>query len=61
MIRLHLSKQHIINIIFLALLTLFTASFLWSVYLQKENEDIILSPKTVICTETCEYKYRKID
>ena len=27
--------------------------------LQKENEDIILSPKTVICTETCEYKYRK--
>lgn len=41
MIRLHLSKQHIINIIFLALLTLFTASFLWSVYLQKENEDNI--------------------
>ncbi len=28
--------------------------------LQKEGEDIILSPKTVICTETCEYKYRKI-
>lgn len=28
--------------------------------LQKENEDIILSPRTVICTETCEYKYRKI-
>lgn len=29
--------------------------------LRKENEDIIISPKTVICTETCEYKYRKID
>lgn len=28
--------------------------------LQRENENIILSPKTVICTETCEYKYRKI-
>lgn len=27
--------------------------------LKRENEDIILSPKTVICTETCEYKYRK--
>lgn len=27
--------------------------------LQRENEAIILSPKTVICTETCEYKYRK--
>ena len=24
-----------------------------------ENQDIILSPKTVICTEICEYKYRK--
>lgn len=28
--------------------------------LQKENEDIILSPKTVICTESCAFKYRKI-
>lgn len=27
--------------------------------LNRVNEDIILSPKTVICTETCEYKYRK--
>lgn len=41
MIQLRLSKQHIINIIFLALLTLFTASFLWSSYLQKENENNI--------------------
>ena len=28
--------------------------------LLKEEDAIILSPKTVICTETCEYKYRKI-
>ena len=28
--------------------------------LQKENADIILSPKTIICTDGCEYKYRKI-
>lgn len=27
--------------------------------LTRANEDIILSPKTVICSETCEYKYRK--
>lgn len=41
MIHLRLSKQHIINIIFLALLALFTAVFLWSSYLQKENENNI--------------------
>ena len=41
MIQLRLSKQHIINIIFLTLLALFTASFLWSSYLQKENENNI--------------------
>lgn len=41
MIQLRLSKQHIINIIFLALLALFTAVFLWSSYLQKENENNI--------------------
>ncbi len=29
--------------------------------LRKDKEDIIISPKTIICTETCEYKYRKID
>ena len=28
--------------------------------LEKDNEEIILSPKTVICTETCKYKYRKL-
>lgn len=30
-------------------------------FLQQEDDDIIISPKTIICTESCEYKYRKID
>lgn len=29
--------------------------------LQKDDKAIILSPKTVICFETCEYKYEKTD
>ena len=28
--------------------------------LQRENKDIILTPKTVTCIEGCAYKYRKV-
>jgi len=33
-------------------------SFIYAI--QKKEEAIILSPKTIICTDGCEYKYQKI-